>query len=283
MAGSQTGVVSRWLGMELRRLREAARLSLDTVAAVLDWSPNTLSRLERGLRPETTPEEVSALLAAMKVMGDDRVRIMRLAHSRPNPGLWEGIDSKTTDHGRMYQSFEAKAKKITSVEPLMVPGLLQTADYCRAVLTALRVDKSVIMSRMSRRLGRQDQLLRSDGPEARFVIGEGALRRPLPTRLLMAQQLRHIMERAVLPSVSVRVLPDSVAHPCLRGSLTVLEFTDQQSVVHVEGRMSGLFPENPAEIDAYMSDVEATVDLALSEQDSRDLLSAIVEDLERAR
>jgi transcriptional regulator with XRE-family HTH domain len=285
MAKPQNGVAARWLGMELRRFREAAGLSLDTVAAVLDWSASTLSRMERSGRAETTPEEVSALLACMQVRGEDRARTMRLARTLQYQGSWEweAIGGATSDSARVYATLEAAAVRIVDVEPLLVPGLLQTADYCRALLQGLGVEESAIMGRMARRLGRQEMLARSNSAEVVFVIGESALRRPLPTRMLMARQVRHIAKQAELPRVSVHVLPDSVvAHPALRGSFVVLEFEEAPPIAMVEARMSGHFPEGSAEISAFKLDAERMVDLALGEHDSIELLHAIAEDLERA-
>jgi uncharacterized protein DUF5753/helix-turn-helix protein len=286
MAKPQTGVAGRWLGLELRRFREAAGLSLDTVAAVLDWSASTLSRMERGGRPETTPEEVSALLARMQVRGEDRARTMRLARTLQYQGLWEweAAGGAASDPARVYATFEAAATRITDIEPQLVPGLLQTADYCRALLHGFGAEDSAIMKRTARRLGRQEMLSRPNAAELIFVIGEAALRRPLPTRLLMARQVRHVAKQAELPNVSVHVLPDSVvAHPALRGSFVVMEFEDAASIAMIEGGMSGHYPESPGEIDAFRLDAERMVDLALGEQDSIELLRAIAEDLERAR
>lgn len=284
MAKPQNGVAGRWLGMELRRFREDAGLSLDTVAAVLDWSASTLSRMERGGRPETTPEEVSALLACMQVRGADRIRTMRLARSRHDQGLWEAVDPTVTDQARIYLTFESTASRIVNVEPLLVPGLLQTSEYCRALFEGIGAEKDQISGRMARRLGRQELLARANCPELVFVIGEAALRRPLPTRLLMARQVRHVVEQTERPKLSVRVMSESVAaHPALLGSFAALEFEDEPPLAFIDGRVSGVFPENPDEIAAYMLDAERILDSAFGEQESVDLMLTIAEDLERAR
>jgi len=283
MAKPQNGVAGRWLGMELRRFREAAGLSLDTVAAVLDWSSSTLSRMERSGRAETTPEEVSALLACMQVTGENRARTMRLARAQ-DQGLWEAVNASPGDQARAYEAFESVAVRIIDIEPLLVPGLLQTSDYCRGLFHGLGVDETLIFDRMAHRLGRQKLLSRIEPPDLVFVIGEAALRRPLPTHLLMARQVRHIAEQTDRPNVAVHVLPESVvAHPGLRGSFVVLEFKDAAPIAFVEGNMSAMFPENPAEIEAYRLDVERMVDLALGERESVELLHAIAEDLEGSR
>lgn len=278
------GVGERGLGMELRQYRELARLSCAKVGEALNWSANTISRLERGLRPETTAEEVSAILAAIGVMGEDRDRLMRMAKGYREQGWWEGNKADLTDQARTYLKFEARATKIVDVEPLLVPGLLQTADYCRALMAAFGIEMREVEGRIARRLGRQAILTRPDPPEFVFIVSELMLRQPVGGPSVMARQVRRMIEDAERPRVSVLVIPASVAaHPGLRGPYAVLEFAEEPTVVFIEGRMSGMFPENPAEIEAYRLAAERLADLASSKRESIGLLHTIAEDLERVR
>ncbi|MFC4856693.1 helix-turn-helix domain-containing protein [Actinophytocola glycyrrhizae] len=278
------GVGDRGLGMELRHYREKAGMSCARVGEVLGWSANTISRLERGLRPETTAEEVSAILAAVGVTGPDRDRIMRMAKGYREQGWWEGNKTHLTDQARTYLKFEARATRIIDVEPLLVPGLLQTADYCRALMAAFGVEVREIEGRVARRLGRQAIVTRPDPPELVFVVSELMLRQPVGGAGVMARQVHRIVEDAERPHVAVRVVPAAVAaHPGLHGAFTMLQFADEPAVVFVEGRMSGMFPENPDEIAAYTLSAERLIDLTLGQQESLQLLHAIAEDLERAR
>lgn len=270
--------------MELRRHRERANLSLEKVGAVLGWSPNTLSRLERGLRPDTTPDEVSALLAAMGVVGADRDRIMRMAFGLVEQGWWETNNANMSDQARTYLSFETRASRIIDVEPLLVPGLLQTPEYMHALFLATGVDKSQIIGRIARRMRRQQLLDRWEPPALVFVVSELALSQPVGGRGVMAQQLRHMAEQAERPHCSIRVVSRNVAaHPALQGAFVMLEFSGEPAVVHIEGRMSGMFPENPDEVEWYKLAAESTIDLALPEQESQQVLLAIAEGMERAR
>lgn len=117
-----------------------------------------------------------------------------------------------------------------------------------------------------------------------FIINEWVLRQPVASRMLMAQQVRRIAAEAMRPRVTVLVVPMAViVHPGLDGGFILLEFADEPAVVHIEGRMSGMFPENPAEVAGYKMAAEKQADLALDEQGSLELLHAIAEDLERAR
>lgn len=281
----QGGVGDLGLGMELRRLRQEAGMSLEYVAGALGWSPNTLSRLERGLRQETTPEEVSALLGTMRVIGEDRARVMRMVTGQHEQGWWEGHDPDASDQVRTYLTFERKATKITNIEPQLVPGLLQTADYCRTLFSSIGgVDESKIRQRMAHRLGRQALLDFGTAPEFVFIICELALRQPFTSELLMARQIRHIAAEAERPHVTVRIVPSTVvAHPGLLGGFTVLEFADENPVVFIEGRMSGMFPQNPREVADYKLAARTQADLALDERGSLELLRTIAEDFEKVR
>jgi transcriptional regulator with XRE-family HTH domain len=277
------GVGERGLGMELRVLRKNSGISLEKLGEVIGWSANTISRLERGLRPDTMAEEVSALLAAMGVMGEDRERIMRMARGYRDQGWWEDNSDQLTDQARTYLKFERRATKIIDVEPLLVPGLLQTPDYYRALLKARGIPDDEVETKIARRLGRQAILSRPQPPDLVFVVSELMLRQPLGGHSVMARQVRRLRDEADRGHTSVKVIPiNQVVHLALHGAFVVLKFSDEPAVVYIEGWMSGLFPENPKEISAYMLTAERLTSLALDKQRSIDLLHSIAKDLERA-
>ncbi len=208
---TQGRVGGRGLGMELRRHRERAGLSLEKVGAVLGWSANTLSRLERGLRPDTTPEEVSALLAVTDTVGADRDRVMRMAYGQAGQGWWENTNANMTDQARTYLGFETRARRIIDVEPLLVPGLLQTPEYMHALFVAFGVDKSQVTGRIARRLAARRCSTGGSRRELVFVVCELSLRQPFGGRAVMARQIRHMAERARHAHVV------DARHPDLRG------------------------------------------------------------------
>lgn len=277
-------VGERSLGMEIRARRVERGLSLEKVGDVLGWSANTMSRFERGQRPDTRPEEISAMLAAIGIMGSDRDRLMRMAGGNSGQGWWESSFTRLTDQPRTYLRLESKTAHLTSVQPLLVHGLLQTPDYCRALMVATGQPEEEIEGRIARRLARQALLTRREPPTLDFIMTELMLRQPVGGPTVMARQVRHIAETAERPNVTVRIVPRTVAaHPGLDGAFTVMEFVDEPSVVHLEGRQSALFPENPDEVEAYILALAKLTDLALDEPASRALLHAVAEDLERAR
>jgi uncharacterized protein DUF5753/helix-turn-helix protein len=277
-----TGVVRRSVGIELRLLRERAGLPLDDVAEVVGWSSAKLSRVERGVGTGTAVEELAALLGFLRVKQRDRARILGLVAGGNDQGLWTGRDGERAE---TCLAFENAAAKITTVEPSLVPGLLQTAEYCRAWFTATGVPSDRIHGRMARRLGWQQRLLDRPGQrELTFIITELAMRQPVASQLLMAQQLQHIIDMASRPGITLRLVPRTVAaHPALLGAFVMLEFADGRPVVHVEGRDSDLFPAHPAEIESYQRSVDILLTLTLDHQQSVDRLATIVGDLESGK
>jgi len=274
----------RALGMRLRRFRERAGVSLEYVAEVIDWSASKLSRFERGQTPEVTSEEVSAILGVLRVHGHERAETLKMLTSKADQGVWEDHDADLTDQTRTYLALEPKATRLIFVQPFLVPGLLQTSEYCRILFQTFGLDQARLHGRMARRLGRQEILSRRNPPDVLFIVNEHTLRQPFGTHLLMAQQVRRIIEEAARPHVSVRVVPETVvAHPGLFGGFAILEFADEPSIVYIEGRMSGLFPENPKEVADYILAAKGQADLALDEHGSLELMHVVVEYLERAR
>jgi transcriptional regulator with XRE-family HTH domain len=278
------GVAERGLGMEIRQLRQKARLSMEEVGEVLDWSANTISRLERGLRPDTKPEEISALLAAMGVKGKDRDRIMRIAFGNRNQGWWEDQSDALPLQDRTFLKFERRATRIFNVQPLLVPGLLQTADYCRALLRAFGYAEEELESKIARRLGRQAILSRPQPPEAEFIVTELLLRQPVGGPAVMARQVRRIIDEAERPHITVRIIPvEEAVHPALDGPFLILDFAEEPSIVMVGLRRSAVYPENREELETYMLAAERLTRQALDEEKSLRMLRSIAKDLERAR
>jgi DNA-binding XRE family transcriptional regulator len=279
-----SGVSERGLGMELRKFRGRAGMTCQEVGEVLGWSANTVSRLERGLRRETRPDEVSALLAGMGVTGNERAMVMRMANGHREQGWWEGTDTNLSDQARTYMAFEAKATRIVDVEPMLVPGLLQTPDYYRAILTARGDDPLSMNNTISHRLRRQVILSRPYPQSFTFIVTELMLRQPVGGHAVMARQVRRFIAELERPNIAIHVIPMTVpAHPALFGAFAVLEFAEERPVVFIEGRRSGLFPENSVEIKTHTLAVEMLMNLALDEQDSLALLHQIGEVHEKAR
>lgn len=280
MGADRPTVTRRGLGAELRSLRRERKLSSTKIAEQLGWVQSKISKIETG-KQKVTPTDVASLLAVYGVTGHERDRMIAKAESADVPGLWEKQDGLSRDSRTLIQ-LEAEAISIFNLEPLVLPGLLQTSDYTRALMKAGNIPESDVEVRVAARLGRQAILSRDDAPTVEFVIDEGALKRLVVPKKPMARQLRHIVETSERPHVTIRVLPLQLGgHSGLDGSFMLLEFPRQQPVVHIEHKISALFLEEPHEIEIYRSEVANLREIALKPDDSVDFISAIAKELEQ--
>lgn len=273
----------RSLGLELLRLRNEAKLSTRAVGARMGWSASTVSRLERGLRQETSSEEVAALLALYGVTGSLRDQLLNMARWPNESGWWDAPGEHLPTQTSNYLNFENRATTVVDFAPLLVPGLVQTPDYARAVMTAtdMRADEKQIEANVARRIGRQAILSRPKPPQARLIIAESVLRRPVGGTTVMCHQVRHIITTVEQrPHVSVQILPDAVvAHVGLTGLFVIMEFAGAPTVVYVETLRAGLFLDNADDVQFYRLAAEKLSNQALSEDESLRLMEGIAHDL----
>ena len=265
---------ARGLGAELADLRDKAGLTLRDVADRLGWSAPTVCRIENGAR-DTTTEEVAALLVVYGVIGKRRDRLLQLARAIDQPGWWES----TALGGQLSAlcEFEAGASKITGVGIILIPGLLQTPEYIRAVMETGGVPREAIDDRIAIRLGRQKILSRRKPPAIEMIIDESALRRAMGGPAMMAEQLRHIVREAAKPHVTVRVLRNP-RHPAIAGPYVLLEFPPpSQPFVHLEHFKSSMFLDEPEDVGEYCGLTAMLNAMALDPGSSREFMAHLAQ------
>jgi len=171
---------------------------------------------------------------------------------------------------------EARATALYEFQAVLVPVLLQTAGYARAVLSrSATVPQEEIEERVAARLERQEVLNRPRAPLCSFFLHEDVVRLPVGGLEVMAEQLHYLLQMSVWPNVAIRVVSTSVgAHAGGAGPFTVLVVRDFKPVVYLENETSSLFLETPAEIQAYRGIVAALNDTALDARHSRDLVAS---------
>ncbi|OLF09057.1 hypothetical protein BLA60_20955 [Actinophytocola xinjiangensis] len=280
MAKQLSGVNARGIGLELYRLRKDSGLSVKAVGDALGTSASTISRIETGKR-EPTSEEVASILTLVGVTGVERERLIERARRRGEPDMMESATS--TEQSRNFLNFEQRATKLIDFELMLVPGLAQTADYAHASLSALRVrDRDEDLEPwVGLRMRRQAILTRRKPPELHLIMTELGLRQPVGGRKVMARQVRHLVDLAERPMVTINVIPASVAeHPGLLGQFLIMEFASDPTVVHVEDRTTGLFLDDPDKVSLYKLTSEKLTGLALDEGRSVRLLRSIAGDLD---
>ncbi|MGW2681298.1 helix-turn-helix domain-containing protein [Streptomyces sp. NPDC001436] len=254
-------VSRRRLGSELRRLRQASGMTTRQVAERLLISQPKISLLENGRRL-IKPRDVRDLCRLYGVQDQRLVDdLMRLAGESGRQGWWNTYGD--IPYGA-YIGLEAEAVAIRTYEPLLIPGLLQTPAYARAVIagTIPHATAEQAATRLRVRLRRQERLGAPDNPLRLWaVLDESALRRVVGSREVMREQLEHLIRLGAQPHITVQVLPHEVgAHPGVSGQFSLLEFADaaDANVVYLERFTSDLYVEKRSDVRLY-SDLYAHV------------------------
>ncbi|MGI8333239.1 helix-turn-helix domain-containing protein [Actinomadura scrupuli] len=248
----------RRLSAELCRLREQAGLTQTEVTKRLEWSQGKLARMERGewLRPD--PHDIRLLLDQYGVT-DERQREQLIVWAREGRqrGWWHPYKDMLSATLSTYIGLEAEATSLHTFQLIVVPGLLQTVDYARGLISRgpEEISEEDVERKVEVRTARQELLTRIDDPLRLWaVMDEAALRRPVAGPETMRAQMQHLLELARLPKVTLQVIPFSAgAHPGTAGAFSLLEFPhpDDPEAAYVETVGGELFVENREEVKEY--------------------------------
>lgn len=285
MAGEQNPTVRRRrLGSELRKLREAAGRSLEDAAEVLECSRSKISRIELGYLGIRT-RDVRDLLNDYEVEDEAlRTHLMALAKDGNKRGWWEAYGHIVTPPYANFLQLEADADYIRSFESILIPGLLQTEAYSRAVIRAnpALVRDEEVDTLMRIKAERQRLLTHVEKP-VRFwaIIGEAALRTPIGGPKVMRGQLEYLAETVEQSNVTLQVLPYAAgAHAGLSGPFVLFSYNvpNDTGIVFLENLTSSLYLETPDEVANYTLVFDALRSSALNPADSLDFVTAVAEE-----
>jgi hypothetical protein len=249
------------LGAQLRRLREAADITRVEAGYRIRASDSKISRLELG-RVGFKERDVADLLMLYGVTDEEeRAALLALARDANTPGWWEQYSDLMPSWFQPYVGLEEAAALIRTYEVQFIPGLLQTADYARAVIAVDHVTAYAeeIDRRVSLRMDRQRLLTRSDPPTLWAIVDEAALRRPIGGTAVMRGQLEALIEATKLPNLTLQVAPFRVgAHAASGGSFTILRFLARElpDVVYHEHLRSALYLDKREHVDHYAETME---------------------------
>ncbi|TVT50096.1 helix-turn-helix domain-containing protein [Amycolatopsis rhizosphaerae] len=265
----------RRLASELRRLREAAGLTIDEVGEKLECSASKISRIETG-HVGVTPRDARDMLELYGLAGDEREALVQLAREARKPGWWHAYKEVFTG---TFVGLEADASSLRAFQALLVPGLLQTETYARAVIRAMRpdADESDIQRRVAARTARQALLADPNPPEYWAVIDEAVLHRVVGGPEVMARQANRLLELARLPHVTIQVVPFGAgAHPGMEGPFLILGFPEpaDPDVVYVDATSGGFFLELAPDVRRYSLMFDHLRAAALKPDDSVSLIAA---------
>ncbi|MGI9002753.1 MAG: helix-turn-helix domain-containing protein [Pseudonocardia sp.] len=284
MKDREPTIRSRELGDGLRQAMEGAGLKGNQVARLLDLSPSLISRLLSGQR-HPTAVQVASFLALCRVRGAERDRLLALCDDQHIPGWLQQHGSRLPPQLVTLIGHENKAIAISDFQSTVVPGLLQTGDYVRALIReAGTVPENEVDARVTARLARQSLFSRERPARLVFYIHELVLRLPIGGSAVMADQLHHLLRMTTHSCLTLRVVPAALgAHAAINGSFILMEFAEFKPVVYLESETSSLFLETPTEIGAYRRILAAMADTALGEGESRELIATRATELHADR
>jgi transcriptional regulator with XRE-family HTH domain len=284
MVGDHSPTVRRRrLALELRRLREAARLTCEEVADHLECSASKISRVETG-RVSVSPRDVRDMLDLYGVPAAQRESLVQLARDSRQKGWWHAFSDTMQPQFATYVGLESAASEIRIYEVSLIPELLQTEDYARVVIRSgmMSSPSDDVERQVALRMARQPAITRDDPPKVWAVLDEAALRRQVGGPGLMRLQLEHLLAQAALPNVAVQVIPfGGGAHPAMGRPFIILVFPERvdTDVVYLEDLTSALYLEDVAEVDRYnvfFNHLRAT---ALSFEDSSALITSVLKEM----
>jgi transcriptional regulator with XRE-family HTH domain len=249
-------VLRRRLGSELRKMREGRKLTGAHLAKELSWSESKISRIESGKSP-MSDGDAKLLLAQYGVYDAQEVRqFISLVRRSRQPGWWHSYGDALPDWFKAYVGFESDASEINLYETELVPGILQTEEYARAVIARLKFEASAeeVERRAALRIQRQETLSGAGSPRVWAVLNEAILRRPVGSAQVMHKQLHHLADVAdANPNVTVQILPFAAGAHCSMGySFSVLSFEDiPGSIVYTEGLTSATYMDKLSDVSRH--------------------------------
>jgi transcriptional regulator with XRE-family HTH domain len=283
-------VPRRQLGRYLRDLRNRQHMTVKVAAEELEWSETKIWRIETG-QTSLRSHDVDLMCRIYSAPADLTEALKALAKETKARGWWHAYGDVIPENFDIYLGLEEAAASLAWYEPELVPGLLQTEGYARAIISADKADTDAeeIDRRVQLRIERQALIRRSTAPLAlRVVLNESILKRPVGGREVMAGQLDALADVAALPNVSLRVVPFSAGlhHGLMTGPFVILRFPangdgsdSEPPTVYVDGYTGDLYLDKSAEIERYAQAFGAIWNAALNETTSTTLIRASVRDM----
>ncbi|MEV6768720.1 helix-turn-helix transcriptional regulator [Nocardia sp. NPDC051030] len=293
MSSSGSTLARRALGREMRRMREVSEISQAAAARVAEVSPQTIGRMEEGRATQVSGLHLNALCNAYGATDAERGTVLGLHQEVKQAkelggGWWKGFADATPEGFDHYLGLEQDARRIITWQTTLVPGLLQTPEYRRAMFWVDDPTRSTDdVERLIEMASYRQNRLREPGFTIDVLLSEAVLRAQVGGRPVMADQLRHLADCAALPNVSIGVVPfDASSHlGSFVGSFVLLEFPPlpeskliELPVVYVEGYVGDLYLERDHEVRQYRDALTEIRRVALDKTDTRRLIVAVAKE-----
>ncbi|MFV2027636.1 helix-turn-helix domain-containing protein [Micromonospora sp. LOL_028] len=281
----------RRLGRLLTELREAKAITQGAAAEYIERVPSTLYRIETG-KPGVRiriKQDIHGLCELYEADAATREALVQLAETTKVKGWYQPYHELLAQTNfDSYIGLEQDASEIDTFESQLVPGLLQTEGYARALVSVpdnRERDGDEIEQRVQMRLRRQEILTRPNPVRLDAVLGESVLRQVVGGPAVMTEQLRHLATMSERPNITVRVLPFTAGlHDGLvSGSFVILRFPDgvEPPVVYSDVLLGGLWFEEPSEVTRFDRAMTSISDSALDQPASKDMIHQAVKELSR--
>ena len=276
-------VLRMLLGAHLRRLREAQGITLERAGYQIRASHSKMSRIELG-RVSFKDRDVADLLALYGVTDEqERETLCALARQANTQGWWHSYSDILPHWFEFYIGLERAADRIRTYQVQFVPGLLQTEAYARAVVMLEHAEDPADDTgrRVKLRMARQQVLTGPDAPGLWAVVDDAALRRPIGGPEVMREQLRHLIDLAAKPNVTIQVIPFGAGgHAAAGGPFSILRFPepDLPDVVYLEQLTSALYLDKREDTDHYLAVMERLCLEALPAEETPNALGSILKE-----
>lgn len=258
------------LGLELRRIREAAAVDAKEIAGLLRWDVSKVSKLENGART-VSAAELDRIIERCGITDDHAERIHQLAKEARKRGNY----GRVQDWARSYVGMEAVASELLIHYSDMIPGILQTKAYAQALLAqAISVRADDVEQIADSRVARRQRLTSPNPPELSVILGEPAIRGIVGDGDVMREQLEVLLELASLKHVTLQVLPLSDwGHLALGSSFTIISLAEPvKTVLYLESLTSADYLAGSQHLKSYTVAFNRLRVAALSETASADLI-----------
>ncbi|MFP3987819.1 helix-turn-helix transcriptional regulator [Streptomyces sp. E11-3] len=196
----------RRLGAELRRLRDSRGVTTSEAAAAAGFNSPFLSHIEAG-RTAVATDRLHRLCAHYEVSSAPYLEALVAMSESSGKGWWSAYKGRATQYALNLAELEAGSARLCSYEPLLIPGLLQTEDYIRALFDGVRPQHATAEDAIAFRLDRQKILTAEGAPTVHTVVHEAALRMHYGGPEVMRAQFLHLIELARLPNVTIQIFP----------------------------------------------------------------------------
>jgi transcriptional regulator with XRE-family HTH domain len=269
----------RRLGLALRGLRLDAELTGQQLAELIGLSQSTVSRIELGeAMPSLADVQHWAQATGASTQQHEELRALAEAAAVETISWRKAIRRGLPDLQRDARDLEATSATILNFQPVIIPGLLQTADYARRLVqSGYPGGRPDIAAAVSARLERQ-AILYDEGKHLEFVIAEAALRWRFGPPQTMLTQLDRLISLATLPSVTIGIIPQTaeVAAWHIHGFAILDARTNGAPVVRVETLTTGLSISEPQEVERYRQAFRLLRDTAIFDDQARDMIRALM-------